>query len=94
MVTVHTKILMVYSILYVNGIYHDIHYLAVLHIPWYIPKVVYTTFGAVYTMGQPFMCLSLDRLLARSLSSSLVLSISSLVLFFELNNISLFDFIS
>jgi hypothetical protein len=48
-------IVMVYTMLYIYGIYHDIYHLPLLYIPWYIPKVVYTTFGVtwVYTMGQP-----------------------------------------
>jgi hypothetical protein len=34
-------------------IYHDIYHLPLLYTPWYIPKVVYTTYGVVYTMRQP-----------------------------------------
>ncbi len=43
----------IYTMVYIYGIYHDINYLPLLYIPWYIPKVVYTTFGVVYTMRQP-----------------------------------------
>jgi hypothetical protein len=50
---VYTMIVMVYTMVYIYGIYHDIYHLPLLYIPWYIPKVVYTTFGVVYTMGQP-----------------------------------------
>jgi hypothetical protein len=52
---VHTMIVMVYAMVYIYGIYHDIHHLPLLYIPWYIPKVVTTTFGVVYTvtMRQP-----------------------------------------
>jgi hypothetical protein len=44
---------MVYTIVYIYRIYHDMYHLPLLYIPWYIPQVVYTTFGVVYTMGQP-----------------------------------------
>jgi hypothetical protein len=50
---VYTMIVMVYTMVYIYGIYHDIYPLPLLYIPWYIPKVVYTTFGVVYTMRQP-----------------------------------------
>ena len=53
---VYTMIVMVYTMVYIYGIYHDIYHLPLLYIPWYIPKVVYTTFGVVYTMGQPSRC--------------------------------------
>jgi hypothetical protein len=46
---VYTMIVMVY----ICGIYHDVYHFPLLYIPWYIPKVVYTTFGVVYTMRQP-----------------------------------------
>jgi hypothetical protein len=44
---------MVYIMVYIYGIHHDIYHLPLWYIPWYIPKVVYTTFGVVYTMRQP-----------------------------------------
>jgi hypothetical protein len=53
---VYTMIVMVYTMVYVYGIYHDTYHLPLLYIPWYIPKVVYTTFGVVYTMRQPSRC--------------------------------------
>jgi hypothetical protein len=62
---VYTIIVMVYTMVYIYGIYHDIYHLPFLYIPWYIPKVVYTTFGVVYTMRQPSRCRGLG-LRARS----------------------------
>ena len=53
---VYTMIFMVYTMLYGYGIYHDVYHLPILYIPWYIPKMVYATFGVVYTMRQPFRC--------------------------------------
>jgi hypothetical protein len=53
----YTMIVIVYTMVYIHGIYHDIYHLPLLNIPWYIPKVVYTTFGVVYTMRQPSRCL-------------------------------------
>jgi hypothetical protein len=60
---IYTIIVMVYTIVYTifllyiyHGIYHGIYHLPISYIPWYIPKVVYTTFGVVYTnhtMRQP-----------------------------------------
>jgi hypothetical protein len=50
---VYTMIVMVYTMVYIYGIYHGIYHLPLLYIPLYIPKVVYTTFGVVYTMRQP-----------------------------------------
>ena len=50
---VYTMMIMVYTMVFWNGIYHDIYYLPISFISWYIPKVVYTTFGVVYTMRQP-----------------------------------------
>ncbi len=47
---------MVYTMVYIYGIYHDVYHLPLLYIPWCIPKVVYTTFGLVYAMGQPSRC--------------------------------------
>ena len=44
---------MVYTMVYIYGLYHDIYHLPLLYIPWYIPKVIITTFGVVYTMRQP-----------------------------------------
>jgi hypothetical protein len=34
-------IVMVYTMVYIYGLYHDIYHLPLLYIPWYIPKVVY-----------------------------------------------------
>jgi hypothetical protein len=42
---------------YIYGIYHDIYHLSFRYTPWYISKVVYTTFGVVYTMRQPSRCI-------------------------------------
>jgi hypothetical protein len=44
---VYTMIVMVYTMVYIYGtmMYHDLYHLPILYIPWYIPKVVYTTFG-------------------------------------------------
>ena len=53
---VYTLIAMVYTMVCIYGIYHGIYHLPLLYIPWYIPKVVYTTFGVVYTMRQPSGC--------------------------------------
>jgi hypothetical protein len=50
---VFTMIVMVHTMVYIYGIYHDIYHLLIVYIPRYIPKVVYTTFGVVYTMRQP-----------------------------------------
>ena len=55
-IMVYTMIVMVYTMVYIYGIYHDIYHLSLWYIPWYIPKVVYTTFGVVYTMRQPSRC--------------------------------------
>ena len=73
---VYTMIVMVYTMVYIHGIYHDIYHLPLLYIPWYIPKVVYSTFGVVYTMRQPSRCLSL-KLQPYTLSSLTELKISS-----------------
>ncbi len=51
---------MVYTMVYIYGIYHGIYHLPLLYMPWYIPKVVYTTFGVVYTMRQPSRCCHRD----------------------------------
>jgi hypothetical protein len=45
-IIVYTMIVMVYTMLYGYGIYH----LPMFLIPWYTPKMVYTTFGVVHTM--------------------------------------------
>jgi hypothetical protein len=50
---VYTMIVMVCTMVYIYGICHDIYHLLILYKPWHIPKVVYTTFGVVYTMRQP-----------------------------------------
>jgi hypothetical protein len=61
-IMVYTTIVMIYDMVYTifllyiyHGIYHGIYHLHFC-LPWYIPKVVYTTFGVVYTMRQPSRC--------------------------------------
>jgi hypothetical protein len=44
---------MIYSVQYITCIQHGIYHVAILLVPWYIPKVVYTFLGVVPTMGQP-----------------------------------------
>jgi hypothetical protein len=58
---VYTMIVMVYTLVYIYGIYHDIYHLPILNIPWHIPKVVYTTFGVVYTIRQQYQTRSTAR---------------------------------
>ncbi len=54
----YTMIVMVYTMLMYYGQNHDIYHLPILYIPWYIPKMVNTTFEVVYAMRQPSRCLS------------------------------------
>jgi hypothetical protein len=50
---IYTMVYTIFLLYIYRGIYHGIYHLPILYIPWYIPKVVYITFGVVYTMRQP-----------------------------------------